>query len=427
MERVSNRLENNLQEKLNFLFRIGRHLQSEENKETILKKILDEIIGISGADQGYLFKNENNEVIPVFQRSCGEADIPQNKFMFPGMIINHALQSNQPILVQDTQTDNRYKNLLSILAFHLQSFLCIPFVTKNEIPYILYLQQTKEKANFHRDHLELIQAVIPAVTLLIENSDLQITALEKGRMQREMQMARDVQNSLIPDRAPNYFGWKAAFCWQPASEVGGDFFDFIPVDDHTLGLVIADVSDKGMPAALFMALSRTILRAVVGNHISAAEMITRANHLINHDAKEGMFVTLFFGLLNLTSGEMTYVNGGHNPPLFYDHGSDRVKELKPTGMAVGMDLQAVYEEKTVKMQDGDFIFLYTDGALDAVVREKAFGEKELHAFIRRHRNADPDRIVNLLKERLCGINVHSSSHDDLTIIVWKRIGKQKKE
>lgn len=156
-------------------------------------------------------------------------------------------------------------------------------------------------------------------------------------------------------------------------------------------------------------------------------MITRANHLINHDAKEGMFVTLFFGLLNLTSGEMTYVNGGHNPPLFYDHGSDRVKELKPTGMAVGMDLQAVYEEKTVKMQDGDFIFLYTDGALDAVVREKAFGEKELHAFIRRHRNADPDRIVNLLKERLCGINVHSSSHDDLTIIVWKRIGKQKKE
>lgn len=411
------------QEKLDFLLRISDHLQQrEENWGNILAAIVDEIITISGADQGYLFRCENAGLVPVLQRTNNAGDIPQHEIMIPMHVLNRSLQENQVFFVTDTQTDDRFRNILSVAAFHLSSFICIPISNHHQKEGLLYLQRLDDKTSFQRDHLEIIRSVVPTLELLMENTKMQAVEQERGRIQREMQMARDVQRSLIPDAIPQYKGWKTAVCWQPAFEVGGDFYDFIPISDHLLGLVIADVSDKGMPAALFMALARTIMRAVVGGQTgSAADMITRANTLIHRDAREEMFVTLFLGLLDLENGSLTYVNAGHNPPLLYDGKNDRVVQLKPTGMAMGIDEQAKYEQKMVRIDEGDFLFLYTDGALDAVIRNKVFDEKELHAFIRRHRNADPLMIVNLLRKKICEENSAPSSQDDLTMLVWKRI------
>lgn len=413
------------QEKVDFFLRTSTHAQNEQNIEAKLSKIIDEIIRFTAADQGYLFMVENEEIIPFIKRTRNGTDVEQKKVTLPTMILIQSFQANQIFFVQDAQTDERFKTLLSVSAFHLHSFLCIPVFVNDKKEGLLYLQQTETKEPFLRDHLESIKIVMPVIGLLLENMNLQKDALEKGRMQRELQMARDVQNGLIMKEAPHYQGWKTAIYWQPAFEVGGDFYDFIPISEHLVGLVIADVSDKGMPAALFMALTRTTMRAVAMSRKNVAEMITQANHLIYHDAHENMFVTLFFGLLNLENGELFYVNAGHNPPFLYDREHDTLMKLKPTGMAMGVDAQAKYEQKKTTLREGDFLFLYTDGALDAVVRNKVFDEKELHAFIRRHRNADPQMIVNMLKEKLYAVNSDPSYHDDLTIIAWKRDGKEK--
>ncbi len=414
------------QKKVDLFFQISRLVQEQDDHNTTLKNIIDQIIQFIGADEGYLFLHEKQELIPFILRNSNHTEISPTKLKVPLILIKQSLEDNRPYLIRDVQKDERLKDILSVSAFRIHSLLCIPISVNRRTQGVLYLQRTRKRIPFQYDHLEWVKAVVFSIGLLLENSELKEMTLEKGRMQREMQMARDVQRSLIPQGVPQYSGWEGAYCWMPAFEVGGDYFDFIPIDDHTLGLVIADVSDKGMPAALFMALSRTILRAVIGNHADAASVIKRANQLIHHDAQEGMFITLFFAVLDLNTGELTYVNGGHNPPLYYQHEHQALIELLPTGMAVGIELSAVYAQKKIKLEKGDFIFLYTDGALDAMVREKKFNEKELNEFIYRHRNADPERIILLLKEKLCGANSSASSQDDLTMIVWKRTADEGK-
>ncbi|NMB62468.1 MAG: PP2C family protein-serine/threonine phosphatase [Chloroflexi bacterium] len=414
-------MNGDLLEKLEFQAYIGNLLGDLEDIPATIKKIIHALISITAADQGYLLiRDGNGEFKTMFalMQDKEELKIPQS--IQPEIVFELIQREHKSILSQNTQQDERFRTLLSVSAFHISSMLWVPISMLGELVGVIYLQNTSQKNHFTRDDLELTEFVAPGIGLLFDHARLQQVLLDKGRLEREMQMAREVQDSLIPKEIPSLKGWKADFCWQPALEVGGDFFDFIPIDEHHLGLVIADVSDKGMPAALFMALSRTILRAVIENHGSAMEMITRANHLIHQDAKEGMFVTLFFGILDTESGKLTYVNAGHNPPFLYNQKEQNLSKLMPTGMALGMESHFAYQEETVQIDKGDFLFLYTDGALDAMVRQKPFNEEELLGFIQRHRNGDPGQIVKLLQDFLCGDNSGSSSNDDLTIVVWKR-------
>jgi len=414
-------LSGDLQEKLAFQSRTGNLLGNLDDIPKTIKEIFKALITITDADQGYLLiRDARKEIASMLALALDGKDLNAQQSVQPEFILESLEQEQKSIFSQNTQQDERFRHQLSVSAFHIASMLWAPISMAGKLVGVIYLQQVSQDKHFTREDLELAEFVAPGIGLLLDHARLQQVMLEKGRMEREMQMAREVQDSLIPKEVPSIGGWKADFYWQPAFEAGGDFFDFIPLNEHHLGLVIADVSDKGMPAALFMALSRTILRAVIGNHGSAAEMITRANHLIHQDAKEGMFVTLFFGLLDTRSGKLTYVNAGHNPPFLYNRKRENLTKLMPTGMALGMEPHFAYKEETVNIDEGDFLFLYTDGVLDAMVKQKSFNEEDLLEFIQRHRNGDPGQIVNLLRNYLRGDNAESSSNDDLTIVVWKR-------
>ncbi|MBM3190051.1 MAG: PAS domain S-box protein, partial [Chloroflexi bacterium] len=195
-----------------------------------------------------------------------------------------------------------------------------------------------------------------------------------ARMQeRELQVARQVQASLLPDHTPEVPGYGVAAFWRPAHVVAGDFYDVFPVrlapgagPAQGWGVVIADVSDKGMPAALFMALSRSTLRSSVTQGLRPSEALARANGLICADATSGMFVSLFYGQLAPYSGEMTYVNCGHNPPLLLRAREGEFVELTRTGMVLGIEETAPHEERRIRLGVGDLLVLYTDGLTEAL-------------------------------------------------------------
>jgi sigma-B regulation protein RsbU (phosphoserine phosphatase) len=188
-----------------------------------------------------------------------------------------------------------------------------------------------------------------------------------------------------------------------------------------VGLVIADVSDKGMHAALFMALTRSIVRASVGHTPSSADSIARANRLICADATGGMFVTLFYALLNPEIGELTYVNAGHNPPLLYRADQDQLTELTRTGMALGVMEDSSFEQRTVRLSAGDFVLLYTDGVIDATdTEEQAFGEERLQRVVLEKRHSPVAEMVAALEQALHEFVGPSSPFDDITIVAAKR-------
>jgi serine phosphatase RsbU (regulator of sigma subunit) len=189
-------------------------------------------------------------------------------------------------------------------------------------------------------------------------------------------------------------------------------------------LVIADVSDKGMPAALFMAMVRSTVRASVGHAASPAEGIALANRLICADASGGMFVTLFYAQLDLATGEMIYVNAGHNPPPLVRAGSaapDCMIELRRTGMALGVMADTRFEQRTVRLEHRDLVLLYTDGITDALDRrERGFGVQRLQGVLVRRRDARVDDLVTMVERELAAHVGDGSPFDDVTMVAARR-------
>jgi sigma-B regulation protein RsbU (phosphoserine phosphatase) len=238
-------------------------------------------------------------------------------------------------------------------------------------------------------------------------------------LERELQMARDLQASLLPREAPQLAGWDFAAYWQPARQVSGDFYDFIPMEQG-IGVVIADVSDKGMPAALFMALSRTIVRASLTQSNSPAEGMTRANRLICADSPNSMFVTVF-GARIAAGGDLLYVNAGHNPPYLY-HANGQPARLVRTGMALGIDDTLHFEQRAAHLDPGDTLILYTDGILDALnARGEEFGDGRLRRFCAQYCVEPAAQIVAALRDEVLTFVGDQPLADDCTVVIAKRV------
>jgi len=247
-------------------------------------------------------------------------------------------------------------------------------------------------------------------------------AVERDRLGRELELAREMQVGFLPHETPQVPGWEFVARWKPAHQVAGDYYDFIPLDGGHLGLVIADVADKGMPAALFMVLTRSTVRASAVGAPTPAESMTHTNRLLCADSSGGMFVTLFYGHLSLESGDCTYVNAGHDPPLLYRAGTAELTEFWPTGMALGVIEKASYEQRTVHLDPGDFIVSYTDGLIDAMdASGREFGRDRLRRIILEQCHLPAEEIVASLEQALDDFAGSTDPLDDTAMVLVKRL------
>ncbi len=251
----------------------------------------------------------------------------------------------------------------------------------------------------------------------------QAQIIEKEKLEHELHVAWEVQASLLPRSTPRLPGWEFAACWLPAREVSGDYYDFIPLQSGPeWGIVLADVSGKGMPAALFMALTRSTIRATLASAARPADSLSRANQLICADAVGSMFVTMFYGQLNPVTGDLIYVNAGHDPPWVYRAEQDEWQELTRTGLALGMLNVRTHEQETLRLNSGDFILMYTDGLTDAAdPRGQRFGSDQVRQMVIEHRRAAPGELATALTDAVTRFRAERPLFDDITLVVIKRL------
>ncbi|HUS75398.1 MAG TPA: SpoIIE family protein phosphatase [Methanothrix sp.] len=246
--------------------------------------------------------------------------------------------------------------------------------------------------------------------------------LELQKKQAELMVAADIQKSFLPEKIPFLKGFDITATTIPAREVGGDFYDFI-IQDENLQLVIADVSGKGVPAALFMALSRTIVRVCATPHDRAAERLSCANNMIVADSRSvtsGMFVTLFFASLNQKDRSLVYANAGHNPPLLYRVAASSIETMEVTGVALGMRADMEYEQRQVALESGDILLLYTDGIVEAMNdKEELFGQKRLRSSLAAATELSAQGILDSILRDLRQFTEGEEQSDDITAIVIK--------
>ena len=244
-------------------------------------------------------------------------------------------------------------------------------------------------------------------------------ARERERIEQELQVARRTQEELLPKALPELNGWEFAQYYQPAREVGGDFYDFLDLDDGRLGLVVGDATSKGMPAALVMAAARSRIRALAQTLGSPGEILKRVNAALYPDIPSEMFVTCFYAILHPDSGRLLYANAGHDLPYIRRSGED-TQELRARGMPLGMMPEMSYEEKEASLREGDSVLFYSDGLVEAHdPHYEMFGFPRLRRLVAEH---DEERLlVDFLIDELSSfVGEDWEQEDDITLVTLGR-------
>jgi phosphoserine phosphatase RsbU/P len=404
---------------------------------------LDEILGtivrimpiLVGVRRAVLYLHDTGQelFIPMQEYGFDEVDEPIfQRNLAPGefVLLDSAYEDNRPVvrtLDLDSAPEGWFQllphsedELPAVFGGNSPLLMVVPLSIKNVMYGALVIEEAPGGLRFRSRRVEIINGIAQQAALAIQNDRLQKEMVVRERLETEVQLARQIQQTFIPDVLPSHPHWQLSARWRTARQVGGDFYDVIALGSDRLGIFIADVADKGMPAALFMALTRTLLHAAARETPSPAEALRRVNELLLPDTKQGMFVTAVYAVLDQNTGELTYANAGHNPPLWVRR--DSLERLTRTGVALGASEDAHIQENTITIREGEFLLLYTDGLTEAFNLEgDMFGETRLLRAVGWQESASADDMIKTIESALDDFVGNTPPSDDLTMLAVRRI------
>jgi serine phosphatase RsbU (regulator of sigma subunit)/signal transduction protein with GAF and PtsI domain len=337
------------------------------------------------------------------------------------------LADGQPFLA----AEDLQRTPLSSLVTAGGSVRILPLVIRGDMVGLMSVNYAEPVHRVTLHPMNILAGIAGQAAIAVENDRLLREAAEQERMRQELEVARHIQSSFLPESYPSLPGWELATIWRSAREVAGDFYDFVPlhaagggsgVKEGRIGVVVADVADKGVPAALFMALSRTLVRTMAIAGRSPAPTARQANNLILADARSDLFVTLLYAILEPNSGEITYVNAGHMPPMVVRADDGSVEEPRTHGMAMGVLRDIEYEDQDVHLEPGDLLLLYTDGIVEASGGgRQMFGRERLREVASKNRAESAAGLAECISGAVDAFVGDAPQFDDLTLVVAKRV------
>lgn len=346
-------------------------------------------------------------------RSLDPIEIP------PGDVLETLLLSaGGPVEVAGIDADSETVDRLREAGVEL----VVPLIGQGELLGALYLGQRLSDQPYSTDDRRLLgnlaSQVAPAMKVAQLVREQQVEAKERERIQQELQVAALIQQTLLPKQLPSIQGWHVDAFYRPARAVGGDFYDFIDLGEDRLGVVVGDVTDKGVPAALVMATCRSMLRAAAQRHESPSSVLADVNDALVPEIPPAMFVTCLYAIIDTAAGEIVFANAGHNLP--YVRTRDGVIELRATGMPLGLMPGMDYEEKTYRLDTGDLMVLTSDG-----ITEAHNPEGEMYGFSRlmgkvAGRPKDDDMVNSLVGDLEKWTGTDAEQEDDITLVVVRR-------
>ncbi len=409
---------------LQTLYETTRYLNSSLDLAEVLDNVIDRVVEVTGAERGFLmlFDPHTDELRFQVARGMDRQELETPEFEVSTTIINEVLKTHEPLLTFNAEYDDRLEGGSSIVAKGLRSILCVPITVRDRMIGLVYLDNRLKAGTFNDTHRDLLAAFASQAGFAIENARLYKVAVEQGRMQRELEMARHIQQGLLPAHFDPLPGYEVAFDWQSAREVAGDFYDCFMLSDEQMGIVTADVSDKGAAAAIFMAVARSLFR---GNAIAAKspiEAVQMTNRLLLEDSTGGMFVTLYYAVFD-SQGYMQGINAGHNLPAIYRAADQSVDFLPKGGTPLGWFETVPLTLHEWQLSPGDVVVFYTDGLTEAEnLQKQAYGEDLLLQTIYEHANQPADEVLEAILDSVSRFQGAAPPFDDLTLVVVRYNG-----
>lgn len=343
-------------------------------------------------------------------------------------MLDAVYQNNRPIVYPFVETilppedwdlalpDEGQTDPAPILQSHYPLLMGFPLSMKGNVFGVLLALEKSYSPNRER-RFELLWGMAQQASLAIQNDVMNQEMIERQRMEREFQLAREIQQTFLPNQKPEMPGWEMDVYWETARLVGGDFYDYFLLSDGRLAIVIADVSDKGLAASLYMTVTRTLLRAAALESDSPSSTLERVNDLLLANSQNGLFVTTFYGILSLQNGLLDYSVAGHNPPLILRCQEKEIIELEKGGMAIGALPDIKLNQNQEILHPGDCIVLYTDGVTEAFnFDDQMYGDERLSDILMASIGQPARNVIDLVKKDLDNFRGNAPLSDDTTIL-----------
>ncbi|HSM26459.1 MAG TPA: SpoIIE family protein phosphatase, partial [Anaerolineaceae bacterium] len=307
------------------------------------------------------------------------------------------------------------------VEFTEHMLIAFPINLKGELLGILLTKEDNLSAQYFDKRIELMIGVSQEISLAIQNYFLQKDIVKREKLEQEIQLARQIQKTFLPDSLPVLPGWQIQTRWETALQVGGDFYDIILLSNHRIGLVIADVADKGLAASLYMTVSRTLIRAFGQTIADPGGVLSAVNNLLVGDTPSGMFVTAIFAILDLKTGMLYFANAGHNRPIIIRAQHSDSEELQSGDIALGVIEDVQYRNMEIPLNSGDLILFYTDGLTETFSSDGIeYGVTRAIDFLKKHHLLDVNELLDKIDMELHEFRNGEPVSDDLTLIGLKR-------
>lgn len=357
----------------------------------------------------------------IWSKVAGELETREIRLPIGKGLAGSVAASGEGIILHDAYADPRFdRSQDQKTGYRTRSMLCVPIRNReNRVVGVLQLLN-KRHGSFGPRDLEFLDSMSDHMAIAMENARLHIDIIEKKRMERELQLGQEIQNRLFPKPPSDIKGIELDARSIPCYEVGGDYYDFLELPDGDLGIAVGDVSGKGVAAALIMSSIQAALRVAAPLEPRIASLIARLNGLLFRMAGGRKYATFFFGRYNPVTGELRYVNAGHNPPFILSNGT--LEPIHSTGRPIGILPDASYEEGTVTLPKGATLFLYTDGLNEAATEdEEEYGMDRLRDLAQRSASGPFFDIAGKVIDEIHAFENGAHATDDKTVVVLRRM------
>jgi serine phosphatase RsbU (regulator of sigma subunit)/anti-sigma regulatory factor (Ser/Thr protein kinase) len=414
-------------QRLEIITKVDNIINSISDLDNLLEVLMEFIMTIAGADMGSIQLKEASTGQFYTQVHSNFPDKIRIQYQFTNQVsISEHVSISETMHHIPNYSDNT--NMIQQTKIKIKSYLCIPILAKNKLIGILNLVQKADNSHseLSSDDLNTLISITSLMGTSIQNALLYQEKLKQQNLEQELAVAHKIQVDLLPSETPKHENYQISAISKPAREIGGDYFDFFEISPTHIGILIADIVGKGIPAGLFMAALKSTLYSHIFRFESPKKAMSFLNELLAKDPVITKFIPIFYGILNTETNTFTYTNAGHEPGLFISN--NQCKLLDTEGFPLGGMEDTVFEEKKINLNPNDIIFLFTDGIIESKNKRGAiFGLDRLKQLLKKNMGLKPDQIIREITESAKEFSHLNQMEDDMTMVCIKHSKtKQKK-
>jgi len=427
-DKDKNKNDNDLKsmiDRMNFLHIISQKISEKKPLPILLNEIMESCKLIMNAEASSLLLYESATKKLNFLVAIGNQGklIKQYSVDIGTGIAGWVAENRKPLLIEDCYNDPRFNPKYDQLTeFMTKSMICVPLIRKNNLIGIIQVINRKDGKNFDNEDFKVFETLASQCAIAIENARLIEIQVENEAFERELETARKIQMKLLPDKLPDYSDIQVAAKLTPAKMVGGDYYNIIKINDNESFFIIADVSGKGIPAALIVSTINSSLQTYLSLNpvfFDINVFVNNLNEVLIKATTVDKFVTCWFGLYNHTNKKLKSINASHNPPFIFRKDLSEPVELKKGGLVQGV-MKNNYEVEEVNLKTNDLLILYTDGITEAMDSQKVqYGEDRFISLIKKNINLSAMNLMKVIEMDIHSHVKNAKQSDDLTYIVIK--------